>query len=296
MDRVYLSLYHTFAFIVRRSPRIVVDGLMNALAHLAYIASPKRRSVIEANLKLCFGNIPQNEQKKIAIRSYKNLVYNIISFIKREKQDRELVLKDIEFANEEIVHNLLKENRKIIFVTAHYGVWEMIPPALTTKFGFSLSIVGRELDASTLQPILKDAREKFSVKLINKRGAMRGMIKALTNGDKLGLLVDQSIPKRLSEDVEFFSTKVTHTPAASILSKKFDAVMVPLFITSSDLKRFTITFHESITPDPSLGHDDDIHRLTQLQADVLQERIEEKRDEWFWSHKRFKVYNSEIYG
>ncbi len=295
MDKFYLLIYNLFAKFVKSASDSLIDKTGYTLARFAYYASPKRRGVIKTNLKLCFKDIKESETREIAIRSYRNLIYNIVSFIKREDQTKERLLKNIAFENEEIVYDLLKKGKKIIFITAHYGVWEMIPPALTTKFGFDLSIVGRELDAKSLQPILQNARERFNVKLINRRGAMRGMIKALSRGDMLGLLVDQSIRKDLSQDVTFFGRTVTHTPAASILAKKFHASIVPLFITTEDFKNFTIKFYTPIEPNETLSYEDDIKRLTQAQADIVESVIKEKRDEWFWSHKRFKVYDSDLY-
>jgi KDO2-lipid IV(A) lauroyltransferase len=180
-------------------------------------------------------------------------------------------------------------------VTAHFGVWEILPTAVAIEFDLPISVVGRELDSKLMQKYLKKNREQFNVELINKKGALKGMIKSMNKGRTIGLLIDQSIPASLSVDVELFGKKVTQTPAASLLSRKFNATIIPIFVTSEDHKHHTVTFYDPIKPIHSDNMEDDIQKLSQAQTDILQSVIKLRPDEWFWSHKRFKVYDMDIY-
>ncbi len=289
IDYFYLFLYNSFSFLVRHLPNSLIEKIVTLLAKFAYKASPKRRGVIFANLDICFKDMSDDEKKEIAIYSYKNLLYNIVSFLKDEQ-------KDIEFKGCEYVDRAIKDKRKIIFITAHFGVWELLPSAIIDRFGVDFSIVGRELDSKLMQKRLKEAREKKGVELINKRGALKGMIKALSKGRALGLLVDQSLAKHKGgEDVIFCGKKATQTSAVSILAHKFDALIVPIFIRSDDFKRYTIECLDAINLDKSIDKDEDIKRLNQDQANVIVKMIKKYPKEWFWSHKRFKVYDKDIY-
>lgn len=295
IEYFYLFIYKVFALFIKILPDSWLDSGIYALARFAYFASAKRRSVIHANLKICFPKLTNKEKKKIGIHSYQNLLYGIAGFIKREGQSREQILKNIHFENREILDKLLKEDKKVILITAHFGTWEILPSAIALGFDIPLSTVGRELDSKVMQKYLKKGREQVGVELINKRGALKGMIKAMGQGRILGLLVDQSIPASLSVDVELFEKRVTQTPSVSILARKFNAKIVPIYITSKDFKQHTITCYPPIMIDENLSKEEEIKRLNQAQADILEQVIKERPDEWFWSHKRFKVYDKEIY-
>jgi len=295
IDYLYLVLYKAFSFFIKVLPDVWLDKGIHLLARFAYFASTKRRKVIQANLEVCFPKMNEKEKKAIGIHSYQNLLHGIAGFIKREGQNRQEILKNIHFENREILDDLLKKEEKVILVTAHFGVWEILPSAIALGFDIPLSTVGRELDSQLMQKYLKKGREQVGVELINKRGALKGMIKSMGQGRILGLLVDQSIPKRLSEDVIFFGKTATQTPSVSILSRKFNAKIIPIYITSHDFKQHTITCYPPIMIDENLSKEEDIKRLNQAQADILESVIKKRPDEWFWSHKRFKVYDKEIY-
>jgi KDO2-lipid IV(A) lauroyltransferase len=294
LDYIYLAIYNIFAFLVKNLPPFATDKIVSFLANLAYYLSKKRRDVIFANLGVCFKDMDDKRKKEIAIRSYKNLLYNIVSFL---TVDKDSIVEKIRFENDKKALEAVKSGKKIIFFTAHFGVWELLPYAIIKHFKVSFSIVGRELDSKLMQKKLRELREKSGVELINKRGAMRGMIKALNRDRALGLLIDQSLPKSSGGvDVEFCGKKVTQTSAVSILAYKFDAIIIPIFIHSEDFKNHTVTCFDPITIDKTIPKEKDMDRLNQLQADITQEMIRRYPSEWFWSHKRFKVYNSEIYG
>ncbi len=291
IDYLYLALYKSFAFFLKTLPERWLDSIIKALAHFAYKASPKRRRVIHANLELCFPEMSQAEKKAIGIHSYQNLLYAIASFIRGDS-----ALAHIRYHDKHYVTDMLKKDKKVILITAHYGVWEVISPAAARGFEIPFSVVGRELDSPLMQNYLKKGRERDGIELINKRGAMKGMIKALNANRVLGLLVDQSLPpSRGGMDVNFFGKKVTQTAAASILARKFDAVIIPVFISSEDFKHHDVRAYPPIMIDPSLSKEEDIKRLNQAQADIIEEVIKANPKEWFWSHKRFKVYDKEIY-
>ena len=295
IDYFYLSIYKVFSLFIKTLPESWLDNGIQALARFAYFASAKRRRVIHANLEVCFPDMQEKEKKSIGIHSYQNLLHGIAGFIKREGQSKEEILKNIHFENREILDDLLKQEKKVILVTAHFGTWEILPSAIALGFDIPLSTVGRELDSKLMQKYLKVGREQAGVELINKRGALKGMIKAMGKGRILGLLVDQSLSKSLSVDVDFFGKRVTHTPSVSILARKFDAQIVPIYITSDDFRHHTVTCYPPIMIDKNVDKEEDIKRLNQAQASILESVIKNHTSEWFWSHKRFKVYDKEIY-
>ncbi len=296
VDYLYIFIYKIFYLLVKFTPKHLMNIILKGMAFFAYNWSDRHKHIIDQNLDITFPNMKKQEKIRIGKHAYFNLLKNISGFIEREDEQKDKILENITFVNDQGFQQAINDNRKIIMVTAHYGNWELIATALTIKFNIKMSAVGREMDSKPMQNILKKSREKFDIELINKKGALKGLIRALNQNRILGLLVDQNISeKKGGIEISFFNHKATQTPSPAILARKFNALIIPAFITTHDYKNYTITFDKVIEPIISEDSQKDIRLMTQLQADAIQRAIEAKPDEWFWMHKRWKTFYPDIY-
>jgi len=295
MDRIYLVIFKVFQFIVKHSPSFIINNILDFLAFIAYLVNKKHRKIAQVNLDLAFGNRKTQEQKEEIIkRCYRNILYNLAEFVKNQGATKEEILEKVVFKNEDFLLDAIKEKRKVIVTTAHYGNWELMSLAIAAKFS-SVSIVGRDLDSNVMNEILKDNREQFDIELISKDGAMKGMMKALKQNRTLGILVDQNTAENEGLLIDFFDKKARHTPSAAILARKFDAIIIPCFIKTDDFKSYEVSFYEPIQTKVSEDKDADILNSVKKQADITQKIIEEKPDEWFWLHQRWKNQYESLY-
>jgi KDO2-lipid IV(A) lauroyltransferase len=142
---------------------------------------------------------------------------------------------------------------------------------------------------------LKENREQFNVEMVYKKGAMKGCIRALSKNKAVGILVDQSIRPTQSITVDFFGRPATHTPLASILSRKFEIDLIPAFISTEDYKHYHVKIYDPIKTIKTDHQEDDLAQLTQAQANIMEQVIREHPKQWFWMHKRWKRLNEELY-
>lgn len=297
VDYVYLFLYKTFTLLVKLLPKSIMDGILRALSWFSYTIDRKHRHIIHANLQLAFGEaLSADERDRIGKQTFYNLLQNIIGFMRRSGQPKERLLDKIIFHNEAVVHQALIAGQKIIFITGHYGNWELLPPALTSKFGMTLVGIGRKLDSALMDKVLVANREKYNVEMLYRNGAMKGGIKALKEEKALGLLVDQHLgAKQGGIEVKFFGYSALHSPAASVFARSMNAVIIPAFISTENYDHYTVTFYDPILPIKTENKEQDILQMTQAQADIMEQVIRNKPDEWFWVHKRWKGCYPEIY-
>lgn len=295
IDYFYLALFYSFRFIIKYTPKFILNPFFTFLSFVIFKIDKKHRKVAKVNLDLAFESKYTEDEKMALIRKYyKNILFILADFVKNQGATKEEILKKVTFENEEILTKYLKQNKRIITMTAHYGNWELLSLAVAAKFT-PLSIVGRDLDSSVMNKILMKNREQFDIEILSKSGAMKGLIKALKNNRPVGLLVDQNTKSNEGELVDFFSKKARHTPSAAILAKKFDAVIIPAFITTHDnYETYVIKFYEPILYDEN-DDENSLLKCIQAQADVTQKAIEEKPDEWFWLHKRWKNQYEYLY-
>ena len=294
-DRIYLALFKAFRWIVLHTPRKAEALFIKALARLIYLLDAKHRHIARVNLDLAFGEtMSETEKREIVKKTYENLLFNLADFVRNQGISKDDLLKKVKFVNPEIVEEAKRLKKPIIFITAHYGNWELLPLAVAAKFG-PLTGVGRPLDSKVMDEILRANREQFDIKMANKKGAMKELIRAVKDGRNVGLLVDQNTAENEGLLIDFFGKEARHTPAAALLARRVDGVIIPAFITTKDHIEFSIEIYEPITVSKELEKDEAIKRCVQKQADVTEKAIRKKPDEWFWLHKRWKNRFEELY-
>jgi KDO2-lipid IV(A) lauroyltransferase len=131
--------------------------------------------------------------------------------------------------------------------------------------------------------------------MIYKDGAIKGALRAISQKKIVGILVDQHISKHLSVDVDFFKHKATHTPIASLLSRKVGIDLIPAFISTQNYKRYKIKIYQPIKSIKSENQTEDIKQMTQAQANIIEQVITENQNQWFWMHKRWKGFYKDLY-
>nr|WP_306811235.1 lipid A biosynthesis lauroyl acyltransferase [Campylobacter helveticus] len=281
-------MYYLLKFLTALLPEFLLQKLGLLVAKITFHLNKKHRKIIDINLQICFPQKTKEERNQISLKIYQNFAKFGIDCIKNRNTTKEKILKKVHFDNEEILINALKSQRPLILTTAHYGNWELASLAYAAKFG-KMSIVGRELDSKAMDIILSQNRTQFDIELIDKKGGLKKMLKALKNRRTLGILTDQDCATNESLRLEFFGKEVNYQMGASVIAKKTNALIIPAFIYQK-AGTFHIKCFEAM--DATLKS---IEELTLYQAHCVEEMIKFKPDEYFFFHKRFRSFNANIY-
>ena len=293
-DILYVIAYYVFRFIVISLPKKCINVIIYILAHIGYFLGRKYNKIAKVNLDLAFENRMEEEEKnRIIKKCYFNLLHLVKDSIINQTLTREELLKKVTFHNEEIYTKAISQKKGVVFLTAHYGNWELSPLAVGAKFG-RLSGIGRNLDSPRMNTILIKSRENFNVTLLEKKGALRGILKALHNGENVGLLVDQNTSRKSGILISFFNKLARHTPAAAQFAYKTNSLIIPVYITTNDYEHYDVTFYDPIDPPTDITPEAILENV-QKQANITQKIIEQKPDEWFWFHKRWKNQYESLY-
>lgn len=292
MDYLLFIIYKTFKFIVLLLPKFLIKFFLDLLSYFIYLFNVEHKRYSKANLDFVYADtITEDRKQEIIKNSYKNLVYNIYEFIENQTLDLKDFESKITREDEHFILDALKSKRKIILITAHYGNWEYGSSFVPLKYA-PITMVGRPMNNKYLNKELSEVRTKNHADILAKKDASRGLVKALKNDRVVGLVIDQHNGSGI--DVEFLGHKVKQTDSTSRLSIKFDALIIPIFFTMESFGKYTAKFYEPIDP-RNFQDEDNIVKLTQVQANIMETHILSKPDQWFWQHKRFKEYNKELY-
>ena len=295
MDRLYLAGFYTLKFLIFILPSSLQNMLAKFLAFAFMKLKKKRFHIVMTNLDLAFGETKTKEEKlEIAKKCYYNFAkYLGINFILNQNTTKQKILEKVVFKNEHFLLDAIKSGRPIIVTTAHFGQWEIFGLAVAAHFGPS-SVLGRRLDSSVMDKILRANRSQFDVELIDKDGGAKDILKALKARRIVGILVDQNTAPKDGIKVQFFGKDVLHTPAASVLAQKTNALIINAFIYQKGENLNEICFEQPIDIS-TFDKEDTVQKATQMQCSACEEMVRAKPEEYFWFHQRFKRFYEKEY-
>ena len=295
MDRIYLAGFYTLKFLIFLLPTSLQNLLAKFMAFAFMKLKKKRFHIVMTNLDLAFGETKTKEEKlEIAKKCYYNFAkYLGINFILNQNTTKQKILEQVVFKNEHFLLDAIKSDRPIIVTTAHFGQWEIFPLAVAAHFGPS-SVLGRKLDSSVMDKILRANRAQFDMELIDKNGGAKDILKALKARRIVGILVDQNTAPKDGIKVQFFGKDVLHTPAASVLAQKTNALIINAFIYKKDENLNEICFEEPIDIS-TFDKEDAVQKATQMQCSACEEMVRARPEEYFWFHQRFKRFYENEY-
>jgi len=289
LDYFYLVLYKSISLLLKVLPDIVLRKMMFGFAWLMYTISAKHRNRIINNLELAYpSKLTSKEQKEIGIHAFINLLDTVFGIAKRDGMLIENVLDNVTFEGSTIIEEYQKKGKNFILVTGHLGNWELLSQSIAIKFGLHLVGVGRKIDSDMMDEVLKKNREQFNVEMVYKKGALKECIRVINQDKVVGILTDQAIRKNQSIEVSFFGQKATHTPLASMLSRKFELDLIPAYISTDDYINYKVKIYNPIKHIKTDNQEEDLAILTQLQANVMEDAIKKNPKQWFWMHRRWK--------
>ena len=293
-DYFRLFLYNIFIFLFLITPKFVMEKFLKFLIFWAYKVDKKHLKIARANLDLVYKDtISQKRKEEIIYNSYRSLVFNMYELIENQRISKDELLKKANILNKEIIEKAFEDNRKIIYITAHYGGWEITLPYIALMFG-EIAVVNRRMNNPHIQKKYEIARSKNKITMLEKESAAKGMLKAFKDNKSIAVVIDQHIGSGI--EIEFLGQKDKATDSTSRLALKFDAIIIPIFTVNNGFRDWTIKVCEPIDVKTfEFKTDDKIRELTQLQNDIVSKQIFEKPDYWLWQHKRFKEFHNDIY-
>jgi KDO2-lipid IV(A) lauroyltransferase len=254
------------------------------------------KKIIKTNLELAFGKdkLDQNEIEKISKYCFYNMSLWVKSAIENSFMSKEQIKDMFEFENKHIIDNALKQNKKIILISAHFGNLEVLGYALNA-FITPMVQVARESNFRQIDKFLTASRQSVGATIVYKDGAIRKLAKAIKQNKVLSLIIDQNINHVEGTAVKFFDHDAHQSSGAAFLARKFNAIVIPVAIFNQDDDKYKVKFYNELEPIITDDTKDDIAKMTQLQANAIENIIKEDPKQWFWCHKRWKSTYANIY-
>ena len=281
MDTAQYYLFLIFKKVIEITPKKLESKIISLFLWLIYNRKFARKKVVLKNLEIAFPGLSKEERENLAKDVYRKYLRYFADIIRSVNISKDSLKRKVTIRGEEYLNQALQSNKPIIFMTAHFGNWEVAPKVIGA-FYKPMVVLMREFDNPKIGEFFKKSRASFNIEPINKEGSIKEVIKAFKEGKALGILIDQHTIAQNAVDVNFLNKRVKFNRAISTLAEKFDAIAVPMF-SYEDENGYILEFLE-----PKTFEDCTIESFTQWQATTIEKMIKKHPSEYYWFHKRFK--------
>jgi KDO2-lipid IV(A) lauroyltransferase len=295
---VYL-LVRVIVCIIQALPYRVAVKLSAGLAWLVHRVDKRHRLVAEENLRHAYGDQLTQEQRDEMVRAvythFCRLLIELIHLTRRLHPNN--WRRYVELIGGDRITEALISPRPLLFVTGHFGNWEIAGYALGL-LGFRTHAIARTLDNVYLDRYLRSFRERTGQRILAKTGEFDEIQEVLERGGILATLADQDAGQR-GQFVEFFGRPASTHKAVALLALEYN---VPILVMGTPLlentwignhwanspARYRIILSEYIDPAEYDGRPDAVGAMTQRYTSALERVIRLAPEQYFWLHRRWK--------
>lgn len=287
LHRIEYGIVRTVRGTLRALPHARARALGRPLGELLWWVSSKRRGIARANLERALPDLPPAEIPRLARASFHHLGAATCDALSASRFDLVSLCQRVRYEGWEHLENAKARGKGYIVLSAHLGCWEIAALIAGAYFG-PLHVVGRPLDNPHLDRDLEALRARFGNKSIPKRGAARGMVRALLDKGVVGILIDQRVKPHEGIRVPFFGQPATTSPLLARLALRFQVPVVPIFAFPEPDGRYLFLARPPIEPQGRDDSEEDIAAMTRTYLEACEKEIRHRPEQWMWLHERWK--------
>jgi KDO2-lipid IV(A) lauroyltransferase len=263
--------------------------LAEGLAWIAYYVDRRHRLVADDNLRHAFPGVYDDRQRDRLVRAvYRHFCMMLMEIVHLPRKLHATTWRQyMELVGGRYIVGALLSGRPVMIVTGHFGNWELAGYALGL-LGFRTYAIARRLDNPYLDDFLLNRfRQRTGQTILDKKD-MEGIQSVLAAGGAVATLGDQDAGQR-GLFVDFFGRPASTHKAIALLTLNYNALMLVSGTPRvAEPTQYESVAEELIDPSDYANHPDVMRALTEHFTAVLERRIRQHPEQYFWLHRRWK--------
>ncbi|MDJ0622302.1 MAG: lysophospholipid acyltransferase family protein [Desulfocapsaceae bacterium] len=252
-----------------------------------YYCVPIRRKLTISQLNQAFQEKSQVEIKRIARDVYRSLAMNTFEHLCLSYLSKEELIDTVELHNAELLDKAFARGKGIIFVGGHFGNWEYMGGAVSSK-GYPVGYVVASITNPYIDRMVNDHRKSVGIDILEKGMSMRGILQTQRNNGSLAMLMDQDAG-RSGAFVNYFGRLCSAPKGPVLFVLKTGAAL--LYVSSARQPDGTL---RAVFKEVEVNYDagptkENIHDIMQRSTTMLENSVREYPGQWFWMHRRWKT-------
>jgi KDO2-lipid IV(A) lauroyltransferase len=257
-----------------------------ALGYLFYLLDGAHRRVASENLAVAFPRRSASERRAIVRAVFAHFGRLLFEFLKFSTLSPEQILARVEFDGEERVRLAYGQGKGVLFITGHFGFWELHAVAHPLRFE-PIGVLARTLDNARLNTLLEEIRQRTGNVVIYRQGSIRKVMRMMAGKHGVAILIDQHISSADAVNVEFFERTAATTSAVAAMALRTGAPVMPVFALPLGRGRYRLIYEHPVEP-PAADSENAVREFTQRCTDVLEMYVRRHPDLWLWMHRRWR--------
>jgi KDO2-lipid IV(A) lauroyltransferase len=245
----------------------------------------KSDQVINKNLDKFIGSYNADKQRKIKLKMWTNYGKTFVEylFLKKFRKNN----SHIKIEGENILQEIMKKNKPVIFVSGHFANFELMSMELT-KRNIKVATIYRPLNNFFLNPFMEYVRRKYICNNQIKKGraGVKNAINYIHNNHSIALMIDQRVSE--GKRLLFFEHMALTTTLPSQLAVKYHLDIVPIYISRNENDDFKMKVYEPIKNLNNKNSEINKLDLTISLNKILEQMIQKDPGQWIWTHNRWK--------
>lgn len=239
--------------------------------------------VAERNIAKTMPELSPEKRQRIVREVWENLGRVVGEFPHLRKLSH--VAGRVELSGEHHFANASKEGKPAIFFSGHFANWEVFA-VCAREVNKSLSLVYRHANNPYVDKLYRFARRDITRSLFPKnRVGAKALIKALRDGDSVGMLIDQKMNDGVA--IPFFGFPAMTAPAIAELALKQNIPIYPGRVQRVKGTHFKMEIFPKLSITPTGSHAEDVTALLTRLNQQLEEWIRDDPGQWLWLHRRW---------
>jgi KDO2-lipid IV(A) lauroyltransferase len=270
-------------------PRWLALFISKLIAAAVYLLHSRLRRIALRNLELAFSDLGRPERKRILWGVYANLARLLGEFSQSPKLTPQNISEVVIYDGYENYLQALQRGKGILFLTAHFGAWELCPMAHALH-GHPLKFLVRPIDNPRIDQLIEDYRTRCGNESIRKRLALKEVVSTLRQNGAVGILIDQNVTAEEGVFVDFFNIPACTTTSLATIALRTEATVLPgLLVWDKKLRKHRLRFETPVVLVKSDDPPADILKYTAHFNQILEEAVRQHPSQWLWVHRRWKT-------
>jgi KDO2-lipid IV(A) lauroyltransferase len=282
-----MIVYWIFRLIIllgRPFPPEVGYFVARIVADICYVFFRGKRRALKDGLARVLNTTDEKVISLAARRSFRNFGKYVVDFIHFLDSTPEEVRRRIVFEHFERFDQAMAEKRGVIFITLHYGNWDVGAAALAA-YGYPVNVVAETFPHAAMNALVQGSRRHLGMKVTPMEKVGPSIIRALHKGEVLALLIDVPEPGGTVR-VDFFGAPTEVPVGPARIALRSGALVMPAVVmrVRGEEKMIRPVVDFDLTYERTSDEDEDVRRLTQQIMTSLERLIRLDPEQWFIFH------------
>jgi len=293
MTKISHGLEFAAFWLLTRLAQLMPSGMADRVAVIlgktAHRFLKSRVRIAEDNLKRAFGGqLDRSDRERLVPGIFINIARTTIDFARQPVLSRDRVLKLVpEHSGLEYIDEALSKGRGLVFLSAHFGSWELIGIWLHAM-GYPVDFLVGQQHNPYVDRLFNHFRTSHGISVIPVGVSARHVLKSLKNNRIVAFLGDQHAASGAAV-VDFFGRPAATARGAAAFALKSNCPIILGLLVREAYNRHRAVIQPPIYPPEDGNRDEIIVKMTQAHTAQLEKVVRQYPAQWMWTHRRWKV-------